>query len=145
MIVIFGPLVGFTTSALTVTLASLSASLVTVEPSTTRRGVRSMLSPALPLTLSMIKTSPTETFSWRPPARTIAYTGNSLSYFRGHALSVWTGRQLPTHGENSVADVGRWAHQGARLPVRCLAEQTGGHPSSRQVSSRSAGGPGVVG
>src|SRR6478752_4702066 len=95
MIVILGPLAGLTTSALTVTLASLSASLVTVEPSTTRSGVRSMLSPALPPTLSMIRTSPTATFSWRPPARTIAYTGNSLSYFGRHALSVWTGRQRP--------------------------------------------------
>src|SRR5690349_2804616 len=129
MIVIFGPLAALTTSALTVTLASLSASLVMVEPSTTRSGVRSMLSPALPLTLSMMRTSPTETFSWRPPARTIAYTGNSLAYFGGHALSVWTGRQLPArnHGRPgaAVTDAGRWAHQGQRLPGGGVLDQTG--------------------
>ena len=55
MMVIFGPLVGSTTSAVTLTLASLPASLVTVEPSTSRSGVRSMLSPASPFTLSMIE------------------------------------------------------------------------------------------
>ena len=79
MMVIFGPLVGLTTSAVTLTLASLPASLVTVEPSTSRSGVRSMLSPASPFTLSMMRTSPTDTFSCRPPARTIAYTLSSLS------------------------------------------------------------------
>src|SRR5689334_10972400 len=135
MIVILGPLAGLTTSALTVTLASLSASLVIVEPSTTRSGVRSMLSPALPPTLSMIRTSPTATFSWRPPARTIAYTGNSLSYFGRHALSVWTGRQRPgteiSMQRALPTDVGRWAHQGHRLPGGGAADQTGGAPSLR--------------
>src|SRR5262245_34946246 len=35
--------------------------------------------PGSPTTRSIVTTSPTATFSWRPPARTIAYTAEPLS------------------------------------------------------------------
>ena len=74
------PLWWSTTSAVTLTPASTHGSLVTVSPSTTSSVESSTLSPTL---LSEIRstsmTSPTATFCWRPPVRTIAYTRNSLS------------------------------------------------------------------
>ncbi|GAA2160289.1 hypothetical protein GCM10009845_08140 [Pedococcus bigeumensis] len=97
-----------------------------------------MLSPALPLTLSMMRTSPTETFSWRPPARTIAYTWNSLSYFGRHALSVWTGRQLPASSPREgcsvrTPDGGRTKAQDYRVegsPTKpAVVRHTSGRPA----------------
>src|SRR4051794_1618662 len=98
MMVILGPLAGLTTSAVTLTPASVAASLVTVPPSTTSNGVRSMLSPGAPVTLSISRTSPTDTFSWRPPARTIAYTGHSLSMVSETARALEPSRSSRVSG-----------------------------------------------
>src|SRR5215470_3722173 len=71
---IFGPLVRPRTSADTATLASAAASDVTVSPSTTRTAGSDTVSPTLSVRLSISMTSPTATFCWVPPLRTIAYT-----------------------------------------------------------------------
>src|SRR3954454_19754633 len=71
---IFGPLVAATTSTVTVALASADLSVVTSAPSTSSSTGSSTDSPGSAWTRSISRTSPTETFSWRPPARTIAYT-----------------------------------------------------------------------
>src|SRR5690349_19949289 len=72
--VIFGPLVRPRTSADTATLASAAASVVTVSPSTTRTADSATVSPTASVRLSISMTSPTATFCWVPPLRTIAYT-----------------------------------------------------------------------
>src|SRR6478752_7067222 len=115
MMVILGPLAGLTTSAVTVTLASLAASLVTVPPSTTSSGVRSMLSPGAPATLSISRTSPTDTFSWRPPARTIAYTGHSLSMVSETAHTLEPSRS--SRGFAGHRSVGAPTHDRTGSPV----------------------------
>src|SRR3954447_5340964 len=74
MMVIFGPLERPRTSAETATLASAAESVVTVSPSTTRTAGRDTVSPTLSVRLSISMTSPTATFCWVPPLRTIAYT-----------------------------------------------------------------------
>src|SRR4051812_15009663 len=71
---ILGPLVAATTSTVTVALARADLSLVTDSPSTSRRTGSSTVAPGSAWTRSISRTSPTATFSWRPPARTIAYT-----------------------------------------------------------------------
>src|SRR5215207_7385251 len=71
---IFGPLVRPRTSADTATLASAAASAVTVSPSTTRTAGNDTVSPTWSVRLSISMTSPTATFCWVPPLRTIAYT-----------------------------------------------------------------------
>src|SRR5690606_20950475 len=74
MIVIFLPRSARTISAVTVTFARSSVPVVTVSPSTSMSGVWWTVSPTLPSTLFMTPTSPTDTFSCRPRALTIAYT-----------------------------------------------------------------------
>src|SRR6266508_6176074 len=71
---IFGPLVRPRTSADTATLASALASAVTVSPSTSRSAGSETVSPTSVCRLSISMTSPTATFCWVPPLRTIAYT-----------------------------------------------------------------------
>src|SRR6476469_1619836 len=115
MMVILGPLAALTTSAVTLTLASLAASLVTVPPSTTSSGVRSMLSPGAPATLSISRTSPTDTFSWRPPARTIAYTGHSLSMVSETAHTLEPSRS--SRGFAGHRSVGAPTHNRTGSPV----------------------------
>src|SRR5680860_970247 len=77
---IFGPLVWPRTSALTFTLASMSASTVTVSPSTKRTAGNETDSPSTDETRSISMTSPTATFCCWPPLRTIAYTTGLLPH-----------------------------------------------------------------
>src|SRR5690349_14049095 len=72
--VIFGPLLRPSTSADTATLDKAAASVVTVSPSTTRTAGSETVSPTWSVRLSISMTSPTATFCWVPPLRTIAYT-----------------------------------------------------------------------
>src|SRR6478735_3470992 len=109
-----GPLAALTTSAVPETVDSLSASDVTVEPSTRSSGVSSMASPGRPVTLSTSRTSPTDTFSWRPPARTIAYTVKLTLSSRVGIAAFGTGPSTRA----------RWAHQGHRLPAGRAQLQT---------------------
>src|SRR6476661_1226689 len=74
MIVIFGPLVAPRTSTVTDAWDSLSASEVTFSPSTRSSTGSDTESPTPWVVLSISMTSPTETFCWVPPLRTIAYT-----------------------------------------------------------------------
>src|SRR5674476_1509 len=71
---IFGPRSSRMTSAVTVTLASALASEVTFSPSTSRTAGSCTVEPAPPDNRSTTTMSPTDTFSCRPPALTIAYT-----------------------------------------------------------------------
>src|SRR5918994_5026336 len=82
---IFGPLTPPSTSAVTVTPAIASAPVVTVSPSTTMTAGRVSVSPGVVSSWSIAMTSPTETFSWRPPLRTIAYTGLPSTELAGRA------------------------------------------------------------
>src|SRR5687767_4922422 len=76
---ILGPLVWPRTSAVTETLASALASVVTESPSTSSTAGSESFSPSPWVTLSISTTSPTATFCCVPPLRTIAYTtGSSL-------------------------------------------------------------------
>src|SRR4051812_19191382 len=75
---ILGPLVAPRTSAVTEALPSFVASEVTVSPSTTRTTGRVTESPTSVAILSISMTSPTATFCWVAPARTIAYTAVSF-------------------------------------------------------------------
>src|SRR5450631_141829 len=112
MIVILGPLVGLTTSAVTLTFASLLASVVTVDPSTSSSGVSSMLSPLSPFTLSMMRTSPTDTC-----ANDRVHVGLTLLRLFGE---VATGnRHIVSEGTRA-----RWAHRGVRLLAQQPMNQT---------------------
>src|SRR5215470_11478753 len=72
---IFGPLAGPTTSAVTSYLLSSAASLMTVPSSTTSSAGNVTLDPASSsASLSTVSTSSRATFSCLPPQRTIAYT-----------------------------------------------------------------------
>src|SRR5690348_7293295 len=87
---IFGPLPCSTISPVTVTLASASASVVTVSPSTRRMAGRLTVSPASPASRLTVNRSPTATLCWLPPAFTTAYTTDSsfvllVSSSRAHA------------------------------------------------------------
>src|SRR6476660_4126349 len=75
---ILGPLVCATTSAVTLTLASASASCVTVSPSTRRIGDRATSAPAAASSFSTSITSPSATLYCLPPVLTIAYIGGGL-------------------------------------------------------------------
>src|SRR5919112_604112 len=74
---IFGPLPCSTISPVTVTLARVAASLVTVSPSTSRMAGRATESPAAPARRLIVNVSPTATLCWLPPAFTTAYTTDS--------------------------------------------------------------------
>src|SRR3954470_7450438 len=127
MMTILGPLAALTTSALTDTLDSLSASDVTVVPSKRGSAVSSMASPGWPVTLWTSRTSPTETFSWRPPARTIAYTVKLTLSSRVGIAAFGTGPSTRA----------RWAHQGKRLPAGRSDLQTEVRPRRRCRTRRS--------
>ena len=71
--------------------------------------MRSMLSPASPFTLSMMRTSPTDTFSCRPPARTIAYTLSSLSYGRTGWDATLGNRPVNTSSVGAPMDQTTWS------------------------------------
>src|SRR6476646_8998295 len=71
---ILGPLTAPTTSAVTATLASAEASVVTDSPSTSRIAGSETVSPAAPDRRSTSSTSPTATLCCLPPLRTTAYT-----------------------------------------------------------------------
>src|SRR5690348_8335542 len=71
---ILGPLVWATTSALTVTPDRALASLVTSEPSTSRSAGSCTAAPAAPSSFSTSTTSPTATLYCLPPVLTMAYT-----------------------------------------------------------------------
>src|SRR6516165_5965590 len=72
---IFGPLAGPTTSAVTSYLLSSAASLMTVPSSTTSSAGNVTLDPvSSSSSLSTVSTSSRATFSCLPPQRTIAYT-----------------------------------------------------------------------
>src|SRR6476469_4979900 len=75
---ILGPLVCATTSAVTLTLASASASCVTVSPSTRRIGDRATSAPAAASSFSTSITSPSATLYCLPPVLTMAYIGEPL-------------------------------------------------------------------
>src|SRR6266516_3035904 len=70
---IFGPLVCATTSALTATLASLSALYVTASPSTSRTAGSATSSPGTASSFSTCSRSPTATLYCLPPVLTMAY------------------------------------------------------------------------
>src|SRR3954452_18648818 len=109
---ILGPLVAATTSTVTVALASAALSLVTEAPSTSRRTGSSTVEPGSACSRSISRTSPTATFSWRPPARTIAYTIDDFT--------------LCTHVWGPVTPgTGAWARR------RAVARRTGGRSSLR--------------
>src|SRR5674476_1225766 len=84
---IFGPRSSRMTSAVTVTLASALASEVTFSPSTSRTAGSCTVEPALPDNRSTTTMSPTDTFSCRPPALTIAYTTSLLISARRNFLA----------------------------------------------------------
>src|SRR4029453_1138142 len=71
---IFGPRRSSRISAVTFTFARSAAADVTVSPSTKSSAGSSIVLPAPPGTRIRVTKSPTETFSWPPPARTIGYT-----------------------------------------------------------------------
>ena len=71
---IFGPFTSSIISPVTFTDASAFGSAVTVVPSTTRTAGKETVDPAAEPMRSTVMVSPTVTFSWRPPAFTIAYT-----------------------------------------------------------------------
>src|SRR6201994_4300367 len=71
---IFGPAAAPTISAVIWYPLTLAGALITVSASTTRTAASVMLEPTSPESLSTFRTSSTDTFSCRPPARTIAYT-----------------------------------------------------------------------
>src|SRR5699024_91795 len=74
-----GPLAAPRISAVTLTLASDAGSEVTVWPSTISTAGKVRLAPTSPATWSTEMTSPTLTFCWLLPLRTMAYTEDSLS------------------------------------------------------------------
>src|SRR5664280_1250985 len=76
---IFGPLVWPTTSAVTATPDRAAASEVTASPSTTSRAGSATPVPGSPGSFSTVMTSPTVTLCCLPPVRTIAYTLKPLT------------------------------------------------------------------
>src|SRR5215470_16314942 len=101
---IFGPLAGPTTSAVTVYPLSSAGSLITVLPSATSSAGNETLDPASSsASLSTVSTSSRATFSCLPPQRTIAYT---------RELPLPESVPQPFHG-----DIGHRAYSGlARVP-----------------------------
>src|SRR6266536_1279605 len=117
---IFGPLVRPRTSADTATLASASASVVTVSPSTTRTAGSDTVSPTWSVKLSISMTSPTATFCWVPPLRTIAYTVDLTICWFG---SSYGGLHRPASGPHKHGT--RNARRRSSLRVRSQTGQTG--------------------
>src|SRR4051794_27305653 len=118
---ILGPFSSRTTSAVTVTLASASASVVTFSPSTRSRAGSSTVEPACAARRSTTTTSPTATFSWRPPAFTIAYTTLLLISARRTACQHAQSKILvPTCARAHPATTGddRWPWGFASAPLR---------------------------
>src|SRR3954453_18996216 len=76
---ILGPLAAATTSTVTLALARAAASVVTVSPSTRSSTGSCSVVPRSLASRSTWTRSSTATFSWRPPARTIAYTAGLLA------------------------------------------------------------------
>src|SRR4051794_34448086 len=70
---IFGPLVCSTTVAVTEALASASASVVSLSPSTSSTAGRLISAPGWPSIFSTVSTSSTATLYCLPPVLTIAY------------------------------------------------------------------------
>src|SRR3712207_9400262 len=93
---IFGPLPWPTISPVTVTPASVSASLVTVSPSTRGSAGRLTVAPASPARRFTVNRTPTATLCCRPPAFTTAYTTELLDRL-GHVLRA-PGRRTPGAG-----------------------------------------------
>src|SRR4051812_19268232 len=108
MIVTLGPLVSPRTSAVTEAPESRLGSDVTSVPSTSSTTGRVTDSPAAWPTRSISTTSPTATFCWPPPLRTIAYTANPLLAARSPL----------------------------RTRVTCSAERGACHPRSKRVRTR---------
>src|SRR5450755_96684 len=71
---ILGPAASPTISAVIWYPLTLAGSLITLLTSTTRTAGSVTLEPTSPGSLSTFRTSSTDTFSCRPPQRTIAYT-----------------------------------------------------------------------
>src|SRR3954465_5739408 len=96
---ILGPLPWSTTSAATRVLPSAPASAVTAPASSTRSTAGSVTdSPGAAVTRSTSSVSPTATFCWWPPVRTIAYTVRLLEVLQGstnEATGSWPDRVKP--------------------------------------------------
>src|SRR5262245_38438172 len=124
---ILGPLAAATISTVTETLASFFASVVTSSPSTRSTAGSWTLVPGSPSTRSIVTTSPTATFSWRPPVRTIAYTADlTLSIETGPRQSASIGAQKRGRHEpyrgSSIQD--RSDYWSSRLPASGLARRS---------------------
>src|SRR5262245_12373541 len=130
---ILGPLAAATISTVTETLASFFASVVTSSPSTRSTAGSWTLVPGSPSTRSIVTTSPTATFSWRPPARTIAYTADlTLSIETGPRQSASIGAQKrgrlePYRGSRIQDRADYWSN---RLPASGLARRAPRSPST---------------
>src|SRR5918999_4798565 len=99
---ILGPLASPSTSAVTETLASLAASVVTVSPSTSKTAGSCTVAPGSSVSRLTLSTSPTATLCWSPPLRTIAYTADpSIGFPRvlRHPPEEESGQHeiVPTH------------------------------------------------
>src|SRR3712207_5004769 len=133
---IFGPLPWPTISPVTVTPASVSASLVTVSPSTRSRAGRVTVSPASPTRRLTVNRSPTATLCCRPPAFTTAYTTELLDRLC-HVLRA-PGRRAPGAGRAARLPGGtvRRAAPGrcnpTSVPERRGARRTGGGRPEKQ-------------
>src|SRR3954468_604067 len=128
---IFGPLVRPRTSADTATVASAAASDVTVSPSTTRTAGKDTVSPTLSVRLSISMTSPTATFCWVPPLRTIAYTVDLTLCWIGSSYGACTDLAAHTNmarGTRADAQVYGSAHRRVKL-----ASPPGEGPTSHQL------------
>src|SRR5674476_1203555 len=132
---IFGPRSSRMTSAVTVTLASALASAVTFSPSTSRTAGSCTVEPAPPDNRSTTTMSPTDTFSCRPPALTIAYTTSLLISAR---RNFWARRLRRARLSAKITGVRAAPHQdtpdvsgyGVRCPwsnlVRFFGRRSGG-------------------
>src|SRR5665647_2108674 len=132
---IFGPRSSRMTSAVTVTLASALASEVTFSPSTSRTAGSCTVEPAPPDNRSTTTMSPTDTFSCRPPALTIAYTTSLLISAR---RNFWARRLRRARLSAKITGVRAAPHQdtpdvpgyGVRCPwsnlVRFFGRRSGG-------------------
>src|SRR4051794_25417258 len=101
---IFGPFSSRTTSAVTRIFPSAVASVVTLSPSTRSSAGSSTVAPAPADRRSTTTTSPTATFSWRPPAFTIAYTTLLLISARLPLVCAVLDAAEPAENRARVAD-----------------------------------------
>src|SRR5918995_128979 len=140
---IFGPLPWPTISPVTVTPASVSASLVTVSPSTRSRAGRVTESPASPTRRLTVNRSPTGTLCCRPPAFTTAYTTELLD-------RLCRVLRAPGHRAPGAGRVARLpGHREVRGPGRCnptsVPERRGTRGTwAGRGPSTSGGGQGVL-